>query len=487
AAGGHRPPGRELPVHRLRPHGPLRPGRVLWRQPGERQPVRERQGRRAAAGHPDRAQCALDHHRALEQVRLRAAPRHGPGVPVRVRREERPARGEYAARGADEAGQRAAAHHQLAGRALPLPAERADRDGDHDGDRARWNPEGDRFRVVLAGGQQVHAGRTAPDTRPQRGQRHLGLRHPRHARRALRVRGGTHRQHDQPARVRWQRQAHLCIQHADGDAAARFPHRPDGALHGRDRREVGHHFFLCHRSRQRGAEAAWKVPDRQGLELGRDRELRVSAVNPAQPVGASVARPAPRPIFPWAARLYQPLEPFAYTLIRAATGAIFIPHGIQKLFLGTAGGPIGYVMGGLELLGGLLILFGILVRPVALMLIIDVLMVIVANMAKGWLWTRGGVQYHTFLLGMVIAVFIGGAGRHAVGSWVIQRFDDLLVPFAYAFARIWFALLILPSGYEKVFSDGAARIAAGNVLKTGFYPPMFWAWVVALLEFVGMI
>ena len=213
----------------------------------------------------------------------------------------------------------------------------------------------------------------------------------------------------------------------------------------------------------------------------------MSAVNPAQPVGASVARPAPRPIFPWAARLYQPLDPFAYTLIRAATGAIFIPHGIQKLFLGTAGGPIGYVMGGLELLGGLLILFGILVRPVALMLIIDVLMVIVANMAKGWLWTRGGVQYHTFLLGMVIAVFIGGAGRHAVGSWVIQRFDDLLVPFAYAFARIWFALLILPSGYEKVFSDGAARIAAGNVLKTGFYPPMFWAWVVALLEFAGMI
>ena len=193
------------------------------------------------------------------------------------------------------------------------------------------------------------------------------------------------------------------------------------------------------------------------------------------------------PIFPWAARLYRPLEPFAYTLIRAATGAIFIPHGIQKLFLGAAGGPIGYVMGGLELLGGLLILIGILVRPVALMLIVDVLMVIVANMAKGWLWTRGGVQYHTFLLGMVIAVFIGGAGRHAVGSWVIQRFDDLLVPFAYAFARIWFALVILPSGYEKVFSDGASRIAAGNILKTGFYPPMFWAWVVALLEFFGMI
>jgi len=199
------------------------------------------------------------------------------------------------------------------------------------------------------------------------------------------------------------------------------------------------------------------------------------------------SRPAAKAIFPWAARLYRPLEPYAYTLIRAATGAIFIPHGIQKLFLGGAGGGLGYTLGGLELIGGLLILAGILVRPVALMLIIDVLMVIVANMAKGWLWTRGGVQYHTFLLGMTLAVFLGGAGRHALGTYIIQRFDELLVPFAYAFARIWFALLILPSGYEKVFSDGATRIAAGNVLKTGFYPPLFWAWVVALLEFAGMI
>jgi len=205
------------------------------------------------------------------------------------------------------------------------------------------------------------------------------------------------------------------------------------------------------------------------------------------PAGTVESRPTAHPIIPWAARLYRPLEPYAYTLIRVATGAIFIPHGVQKLFLGAAAGPLGYMFGGLELIGGLLILLGILVRPMALILIIDVLMVIVANMAKGWLWTRGGVQYHTFLLGMVLAVFIGGAGRHAVGSYVIQRFDELLVPFAYVFARVWFALLILPSGYEKVFSDGAARIATGNVLKTGFYPPMFWAWVVALLEFVGMI
>ena len=196
------------------------------------------------------------------------------------------------------------------------------------------------------------------------------------------------------------------------------------------------------------------------------------------------------PIIPFVAPLYRALEPYAYTLIRIAIGAIFVPHGVQKLFLGGASSPLGYGIGVLELAGGLLLALGILTRPLALLLILDVVAIIAANIGKGWLWTRGGVQYHTFLLGMLLAVLIGGAGLYAVKIGM-QRLAGILnqrlVPVGYAFARIWFALLILPSGYEKVFHDGAARIAAGNVLKTGFYPPMFWAWVVALLEFFGML
>src|SRR5688572_21778127 len=196
------------------------------------------------------------------------------------------------------------------------------------------------------------------------------------------------------------------------------------------------------------------------------------------------------PIIPFVAPLYRALEPYAYTLIRIATGAIFVPHGVQKLFLGGANTPLGYGIGVLELAGGLLLALGILTRPIALLLVLDVVAIIAANIGKGWLWTRGGVQYHSFLLGMLLAVFIGGGGLHAVKirmQGLAESLNQRLVPVAYAFARIWFALLILPSGYEKVFHDGAARIAAGNVLKTGFYPPMFWAWVVALLEFFGML
>jgi len=192
------------------------------------------------------------------------------------------------------------------------------------------------------------------------------------------------------------------------------------------------------------------------------------------------------PIIPAVVPLYRALEPYAYTLIRIAAGAIFVPHGVQKLFFGGAAGPVGYGLGVLELVGGALLALGILTRPIALLLLLDVAAIIFANFSKGWLWTRGGVQYHCFIAGMLLAVLIGGAGRYAVHRGV-RQLNDRMVPLAYGFARVYYALLILPSGYEKVFHDGAARIAAGNMLKTGFQPPMFWAWVVAYLEFYGMI
>jgi putative oxidoreductase len=192
------------------------------------------------------------------------------------------------------------------------------------------------------------------------------------------------------------------------------------------------------------------------------------------------------PIIPFVVPLYRALEPYAYTLIRISAGAIFIPHGIQKLFLGGASTPMGYALGALELVGGALLTLGILTRPIAVLLLLDVAAIILANSGKGWLWTRGGVQYHVFIFGMLLAVLIGGAGRHAAGLWLKAR-DERLIPLAYVFARVYYAALILPSGYEKVFQDGAARIAAGNVLKTGLQPPLFWAWAVAYLEFYGMI
>ena len=188
-----------------------------------------------------------------------------------------------------------------------------------------------------------------------------------------------------------------------------------------------------------------------------------------------------RLILPFVAPLWRALAPHAYTLIRVATGAIFIPHGVKNLIYGGHAG-----IGVLELVAGTLIVLGILSRPAALLLALEVIWIISTNFSKGWLWTRGGVQYHVFLLGLLIAVMIGGGGWHAVKTKFSEKFPNGPA-LGYALARVWMALLILPSGWEKVFDNGVARIAAGNVLKTGFYPPMFWAWVVAWLELAGMI
>ena len=43
-----------------------------------------------------------------------------------------------------------------------------------------------------------------------------------------------------------------------------------------------------------------------------------------------------RLIFPGLASLYQTFSPASYSFMRFATGAVLIPHGIQKIMLGSA-------------------------------------------------------------------------------------------------------------------------------------------------------
>ena len=62
-----------------------------------------------------------------------------------------------------------------------------------------------------------------------------------------------------------------------------------------------------------------------------------------------------------------------------------------------------------------------------------------------------------------------------------------LAPLSYAFIRVLVGALFLPIGIDKLFFGGAARIAAGNILRLGVEPPLAWAWTVAGLEFFGAL
>jgi putative oxidoreductase len=126
-------------------------------------------------------------------------------------------------------------------------------------------------------------------------------------------------------------------------------------------------------------------------------------------------------------------------IVRVVLGVIFFAHGAQKVF-GCFGGPglkgtiayfkqaMGIPAGAtvlaalIECFGGLAMLAGFLVRPAALGLIM-VMLVAVAKVH----WTNGfflnmsmtpgkghGYEFNLALIGMALAVLVGGAGRYSV-------------------------------------------------------------------------
>ena len=213
---------------------------------------------------------------------------------------------------------------------------------------------------------------------------------------------------------------------------------------------------------------------------------------------------APRPFVPFLARLYAPLQPYAYALARFALGAIFVPHGYAKLFGPGAAGvakivagwglpaPMawGWFIGGLEFFGGILLAVGLLTRPVALMFVIEMIVAAIGVHSKVWAWNQGGAQYPVFLALFCFFFLVSGGGRYALdnrvfagAAWARERYAEAM----YALMRVAIALFIVPGGYNKIFEGGVYRIAKGNIVKSGFAPPEFWAWVVSGLEFFGVI
>ena len=69
----------------------------------------------------------------------------------------------------------------------------------------------------------------------------------------------------------------------------------------------------------------------------------------------------------------------------------------------------------------------------------------------------------------------------------LASFYNLGAPLAYAFTRVVMGLLFLPSGIDKMFLGGHARIAEGNIAALGLEPRYAWAWTVAGVELFGAI
>ena len=138
---------------------------------------------------------------------------------------------------------------------------------------------------------------------------------------------------------------------------------------------------------------------------------------------------APKPMIALLARLYAPLEPYGYALIRIAVGAIFMPHGLQKLFGGGADiianrvlvgwglpAPLAwaYGIGMLEFFGGALLALGLFTRPVALLFALEMMVSALGLHSQVWAWNRGGAQYPVFLAVFCLAIVLRGGGRYSL-------------------------------------------------------------------------
>jgi putative oxidoreductase len=135
-----------------------------------------------------------------------------------------------------------------------------------------------------------------------------------------------------------------------------------------------------------------------------------------------------RYLIPALGSLYTALEAYSWLLVRAATGLLFIPHGMQKLF-GFWGGDIvktaegfakqglnpsmfwAYYIGCLEVFGGLCLVLGLLTRPVAALF--AGFMFVAAfhvHMPIGWFWNARGMELPLYLLLICLAILIRGGG-----------------------------------------------------------------------------
>lgn len=132
--------------------------------------------------------------------------------------------------------------------------------------------------------------------------------------------------------------------------------------------------------------------------------------------------------------IYKTFEPMAYPVLRIMIGALFVPHGAQKLFQWFGGRPFAdyqtafsrmgefwgspfwvYYIGGLEFFGGLMVAFGFFTRFAATQLFLFMAMAtFVGNAPRGWFWTSGGSEAAASWMIVLWYVMVKGSGAFSV-------------------------------------------------------------------------
>ena len=130
------------------------------------------------------------------------------------------------------------------------------------------------------------------------------------------------------------------------------------------------------------------------------------------------------------------LVPYAPTILRLFAGFVFIQYGLNKLpnpdgfasFVGSLGFPaasaFAWLVIGLETVGGAALIIGLLVRPIALLFLIEMTVTsALVKLDRGIAPSEGGagLELDLVLWAVAAALVILGAGRLSIDRDVLRR------------------------------------------------------------------
>ncbi len=140
-------------------------------------------------------------------------------------------------------------------------------------------------------------------------------------------------------------------------------------------------------------------------------------------------RDEPKLVFPALAGIYGPFSRFSYAFMRFATGAILVPHGVQKILnvpiakfapnIAAKGLPfpeaLAYLTYFAESVAAVSLAIGLFTRVAAAIVGIEMLVIVFLYQWQfGYFWTARGYEYALLWLLLCIGIFFKGGGRYSV-------------------------------------------------------------------------
>jgi putative oxidoreductase len=130
---------------------------------------------------------------------------------------------------------------------------------------------------------------------------------------------------------------------------------------------------------------------------------------------------------------YRPFESFAYAFIRFCTGALIVPHGVDRLFYSGSHADLGgflaaipvSAIGAFEIVGGTFIALGVLTRPVALLSAIEWIGIAAAMPLKpgaSWLMQGESPHFPAIVGALCIAFMLRGGGHFSLDRFLGREF-----------------------------------------------------------------